>query len=70
MERSVVLLRGINVGRAKQVPMAQLAATLEGLGYLRVRTTCGAGTPWWTTSARAAGVPRWPSRTRCGSPRA
>ena len=43
MERSVVLLRGINVGRAKQVPMAELTAALDGLGYLRVRTHLRSG---------------------------
>jgi uncharacterized protein (DUF1697 family) len=43
VERSVVLLRGINVGRAKQVPMAELAAVLEGLGYGRVRTHLRSG---------------------------
>lgn len=43
MERSVVLLRGINVGRAKQVPMAALAAALEGLGYRGVRTHLRSG---------------------------
>jgi len=43
MERSVVLLRGINVGRAKQVPMPALTEALEGLGYTRVRTHLRSG---------------------------
>jgi uncharacterized protein (DUF1697 family) len=43
VERSVVLLRGINVGRAKQVPMAALTAALEGLGYRGVRTHLRSG---------------------------
>jgi len=43
MERSIVLLRGINVGRAKQVPMAALAQALEGLGYTGVRTHLRSG---------------------------
>jgi uncharacterized protein (DUF1697 family) len=43
VERSVVLLRGINVGRAKRVPMAELTAVLEGLGYGRVRTHLRSG---------------------------
>ncbi|OUE30443.1 hypothetical protein BFL35_09920 [Clavibacter michiganensis] len=41
--RSVVLLRGINVGRAKQVPMADLVSALEGLGYRGVRTHLRSG---------------------------
>jgi uncharacterized protein (DUF1697 family) len=41
--RSVVLLRGINVGRAKQVPMAALVTALEGLGYRGVRTHLRSG---------------------------
>ncbi|WP_317229798.1 DUF1697 domain-containing protein, partial [Clavibacter sp. MX14-G9D] len=43
VERTVVLLRGINVGRAKQVPMADLTAALEGLGYRGVRTHLRSG---------------------------
>ncbi len=34
----VALLRGINVGRAKRVTMADLRAVLESLGYADVRT--------------------------------
>lgn len=33
MGRLVVLLRGINVGKAKQVPMGDLRELLEGAGY-------------------------------------
>ena len=36
--RYVVLLRGINVGRAKRVAMADLRALLTDLGYTDVRT--------------------------------
>jgi uncharacterized protein (DUF1697 family) len=43
MPRYVVLLRGINVGKAKQVPMADLRTLLEGLGYEDVRTHLRSG---------------------------
>ncbi|MEU0085211.1 DUF1697 domain-containing protein [Streptomyces sp. NPDC006274] len=37
------LLRGINVGGAKKVPMAQLRAVLDGLGYADVATYLQSG---------------------------
>ena len=43
MARYVVLLRGINVGRAKRIAMADLRALLEGLGYTAVRTHLNSG---------------------------
>jgi uncharacterized protein (DUF1697 family) len=39
----VALLRGINVGRAKRVAMADLCATVEGLGCRDVRTLLNSG---------------------------
>ncbi len=39
----VALLRGINVGKAKRVAMADLRALLEGLGYAAVRTLLNSG---------------------------
>jgi uncharacterized protein (DUF1697 family) len=39
----IVLLRGINVGRAKRVAMADLRALLEELGYENVRTLRNSG---------------------------
>ncbi|MFE9254352.1 DUF1697 domain-containing protein [Streptomyces sp. NPDC006879] len=39
----VALLRGINVGGGKKVPMAQLRALMEGLGHTRVRTYLQSG---------------------------
>lgn len=39
----IALLRGINVGRAKRVAMADLRALLEGLGYADVRTLLNSG---------------------------
>jgi uncharacterized protein (DUF1697 family) len=54
MKRHILLLRGINVGKAKRVAMADLRALMEGLGHANVRTLlnsgnavfdAGAGTP-------------------------
>ena len=41
--RYAVLLRGINVGRAKRVAMADLRSLLEGAGYTAVRTHLNSG---------------------------
>jgi uncharacterized protein (DUF1697 family) len=41
--RYAVLLRGINVGRAKRVAMADLRALLEDAGYTQVRTHLNSG---------------------------
>lgn len=43
MAKYVVLLRGINVGTAKQVPMAQFAEVLENLGAHSVKTVLRSG---------------------------
>lgn len=42
-ERQVALLRGINVGRAKRVAMADLRKLLADLGYGEVRTVLNSG---------------------------
>jgi uncharacterized protein (DUF1697 family) len=39
----VALLRGVNVGKAKRVPMAELRAILSGLGYSGVATLLNSG---------------------------
>jgi uncharacterized protein (DUF1697 family) len=39
----VALLRGINVGKAKRIAMADLRALLEGLGHTRVATLLNSG---------------------------
>jgi uncharacterized protein (DUF1697 family) len=39
----IALLRGINVGRAKRVAMADLRALMAGMGYLEVRTLLNSG---------------------------
>lgn len=41
--RFVVLLRGINVGTAKRVAMADLRDLLRGLGFIDVRTVLNSG---------------------------
>lgn len=43
MERYVALLRGINVGRGNRVPMAELRALLERLGFSHVSTLLNSG---------------------------
>jgi uncharacterized protein (DUF1697 family) len=43
MPRYVVLLRGINVGKAKRLAMADLRALLGDLGYTDVRTVLNSG---------------------------
>jgi uncharacterized protein (DUF1697 family) len=41
--RCVVLLRGVNVGKAKRVPMAAFRALLAELGFTSVRTLLNSG---------------------------
>jgi uncharacterized protein (DUF1697 family) len=41
--RHVALLRGVNVGRAKRIVMADLRRILAGLGYTNVRTLLNSG---------------------------
>lgn len=43
MPRFVALFRGINVGKAKRVAMADLRALLESLGYSEVKTLLNSG---------------------------
>jgi uncharacterized protein (DUF1697 family) len=43
MKRHVVLLRGINVGKAKRVAMADLRALMASLGLVGVRTLLNSG---------------------------
>ena len=56
--RQVALIRGINVGRAKRVPMADLKALIEDFGYTDVRTLLNSGNVVFTapkdTPAEAA----------------
>jgi uncharacterized protein (DUF1697 family) len=50
-DRRVALLRGINVGRAKRVAMADLRALFERLGYADVRTLLNSGNVVFTSPA-------------------
>jgi uncharacterized protein (DUF1697 family) len=52
MTRYVVLLRGINVGGNKLVPMARLRAMLEGLGHTEVATLLQSGNAVLTCKQR------------------
>ena len=48
--RQVALLRGINVGKAKRVAMADLRALVEGLGFTDVRTLLNSGNVVYTSA--------------------
>ncbi|GHJ48418.1 hypothetical protein Cs7R123_57600 [Catellatospora sp. TT07R-123] len=49
MNRYVALLRGINVGRNKQIPMADLKDLLAGLGHTDVSTYLRSGNALFTS---------------------
>lgn len=49
----VALLRGINVGKAKRVAMADLREVVAGLGYRDVRTLLNSGNVVFTASGRS-----------------
>ena len=49
--RHVALLRGINVGKAKRVAMADLRALVESLGYSDVSTLLNSGNVVFTVPA-------------------
>ena len=53
----VALLRGINVGKAKRIAMAELRAMVEGLGYGEVRTLLNSGNIVFSTEGAPAGDP-------------
>jgi uncharacterized protein (DUF1697 family) len=53
----VALLRGINVGRAKRVAMADLRALVEDLGYRDVRTLLNSGNVIFTVPGTVRGNP-------------
>ena len=42
-ERCIALLRGVNIGGSKKVPMAELRKLVEGLGFSEVRTLLNSG---------------------------
>ena len=49
----VALLRGINVGTAKRVAMADLRGVMTGLGYSDVRTLLNSGNLVFTAPPRS-----------------
>jgi uncharacterized protein (DUF1697 family) len=54
MPRYVALFRGINVGKAKRIAMADLRALLEKLGYSDVATLLNSGNAVFTANAEPA----------------
>lgn len=51
MDRRVALLRGINVGKAKRIAMADLRALFAELGYADVRTLLNSGNVVFTVTS-------------------
>ena len=58
MTACVALLRGINVGRAKRIAMADLRALLEGLGHSGVRTLLNSGNAVFETKVAGTAAAR------------
>ncbi|MEO6409206.1 MAG: DUF1697 domain-containing protein [Burkholderiaceae bacterium] len=58
MPTFVALLRGVNVGKAKRVPMAEFRRLLEGLGYTGVATLLNSGNAVFRCSKRASAAAR------------
>jgi uncharacterized protein (DUF1697 family) len=56
-DRRVALLRGINVGKAKRVAMADLRRVVEDLGYVEVRTLLNSGNVLFTVPGKTGGDP-------------
>lgn len=50
----IALFRGINVGKAKRIAMAELKAMFEGLGYANVRTLLNSGNVVYETARGAS----------------
>jgi len=53
MPRFVALLRGVNVGKAKRVPMAEFRALLATLGYSDVQTLLNSGNAVFSSTGRS-----------------
>jgi uncharacterized protein (DUF1697 family) len=52
--RHVALIRGINVGKAKRISMAELRAAIEALGYTDVKTLLNSGNVVFTSDVAPA----------------
>lgn len=57
-ERQIALFRGLNVGNAKRVAMADLRALFERLGFTNVRTLLNSGNVVYSTDVPAAEAKR------------
>ena len=57
VDRRVALLRGINVGTAKRIAMAELRRLVEELGYTDVRTLLNSGNVVFTVPGGSSGDP-------------
>lgn len=55
VDRRVALLRGVNVGKAKRIAMADLKALFEALGHRDVKTLLNSGNVAFTVPASAKG---------------
>ena len=53
MPAFVVLLRGVNVGNGKRVPMAELRSMLQDLGYSNVSTLLNSGNAVFTAKQKS-----------------
>ncbi len=53
MRQRIALLRGINVGRAKRIAMADLRDLIEDLGFFDVRTMLNSGNALFRTARRS-----------------
>jgi uncharacterized protein (DUF1697 family) len=53
----IALLRGVNVGKAKRIAMADLRSLVEGLGYGEVRTLLNSGNVVFSAPAKLKGDP-------------
>jgi uncharacterized protein (DUF1697 family) len=62
MTRHIALLRGINVGTAKRIAMADLRALMAGLGFTGVRTLLNSGNAVF--DARGGGAARHATRLK------
>lgn len=54
MPTFIALLRGVNIGKAKRVPMAEFRTLLSGLGYTDVNTLLNSGNAVFHASSGAA----------------
>lgn len=59
MPRFVALLRGVNVGKGKRVPMAELRKVLTALDYRDVQTLLNSGNAVFESGGRAATTRNW-----------